>query len=59
MSSEMDGDRRFRSTTLVAVRRGGKAAMAGDGQVSLGQTVMKAGARLRRFTLDGARRAVG
>ena len=35
----------FRSTTIVAVRRGGRGAMAGDGQVSLGQTVMKATAR--------------
>ena len=30
---------------IVAVRRDGRAAMAGDGQVSLGQTVMKSGAR--------------
>lgn len=44
MKSHSD-DERFRSTTIVAVRRGGKAAMAGDGQVSLGQTVMKAGAK--------------
>lgn len=36
---------RFRSTTIVAVRRGPHAAMAGDGQVSLGQTVMKGRAK--------------
>ncbi len=46
-------DDRFRSTTIVAVRRGGRAAMAGDGQVSLGQTVMKAGARKVRRIADG------
>jgi ATP-dependent HslUV protease subunit HslV len=32
---------KFRSTTIIAVRRDGKAAMAGDGQVSLGQTILK------------------
>jgi ATP-dependent HslUV protease subunit HslV len=43
----------FRSTTIVAVRRDGKAAMAGDGQVSLGQTVMKGQARKVRRIADG------
>lgn len=46
-------DDRFRSTTIVAVRRGTRAAMAGDGQVSLGQTVVKAGARKVRRIADG------
>jgi ATP-dependent HslUV protease, peptidase subunit HslV len=32
-------------TTILCVARGGKVAMAGDGQVSFGQTVMKHGAR--------------
>jgi ATP-dependent HslUV protease subunit HslV len=32
-------------TTILAVRRGGKVVVVGDGQVSLGQTVMKRGAR--------------
>ena len=44
----------FRSTTIVAVRKGGKAAMAGDGQVSLGQTIMKAQARKVRRIAEGA-----
>ena len=43
----------FRSTTIVAVRRGGEAAMAGDGQVSLGQTVMKGQARKVRRIAEG------
>lgn len=43
----------FRSTTIVAVRRDGKAAMAGDGQVSFGQTVMKGQARKVRRVADG------
>lgn len=37
--------KRWRSTTVLLVRRGGRVAMAGDGQVSLGETVMKARAR--------------
>jgi len=43
----------FRSTTIVAVRRNGRAAMAGDGQVSFGQTVMKGNARKVRRIADG------
>lgn len=43
----------FRSTTIVAVRRGAQAAMAGDGQVSLGQTIMKGQARKVRRVADG------
>jgi len=35
----------FKSTTVITVRRNGKAAMAGDGQVTLGETVMKSNAR--------------
>ena len=33
------------ATTIVTVRKGGKVVVAGDGQVSLGQTVMKGNAR--------------
>ena len=36
---------RIHSTTILSVRRGGHVVVAGDGQVSFGQTVMKAGAR--------------
>jgi len=43
----------FRSTTVVAVRRDGKAAMAADGQVSLGNTIMKSRARKVRRLGDG------
>ncbi|MFO0691939.1 MAG: ATP-dependent protease subunit HslV [Polyangiales bacterium] len=48
-----DDSSRFRSTTIVAVRRDGKAAMAGDGQVSLGQTIMKGNARKVRRLGEG------
>jgi len=36
---------RVRSTTILLVRKNGKVALAGDGQVTLGDTVMKSGAR--------------
>lgn len=37
-------------TTIVSVRRGEQVALAGDGQVSLGNTVMKGNAtKIRRF----------
>jgi ATP-dependent HslUV protease, peptidase subunit HslV len=35
----------IRSTTVVAVRHRGEVAVAGDGQVSIGNTIVKAGAR--------------
>lgn len=34
-----------RGTTVVSVRHRGRVALAGDGQVSIGQTIVKAGAR--------------
>jgi ATP-dependent HslUV protease subunit HslV len=44
----------FRGTTIVSVRRNGKIAIAGDGQVSIGETVMKGNARKVRKLADGA-----
>jgi len=35
----------WRSTTILSVRKGGEAVIAGDGQVTLGQTIMKSNAR--------------
>ncbi|WP_455477146.1 ATP-dependent protease subunit HslV [Bartonella sp. B41] len=41
-------------TTIITVRKGDKVVMAGDGQVSLGQTVMKGNARkVRRLGKNG------
>jgi ATP-dependent HslUV protease subunit HslV len=41
---------RIRSTTILVVRRDGKVVMGGDGQVTMGQTVVKGSARkLRRL----------
>ena len=44
---------KIRSTTVICVRRDGKVVMAGDGQVTLGQEVLKSTARkLRRLYND-------
>jgi ATP-dependent HslUV protease, peptidase subunit HslV len=44
----------WHGTTIVAVRKGGKVVVAGDGQVSLGQTVIKGTARkVRRIEPGG------
>jgi ATP-dependent HslUV protease, peptidase subunit HslV len=43
----------IRATTVIAVRHGGKVAMAGDGQVSFNNMVLKHGARkVRRIYHD-------
>jgi ATP-dependent HslUV protease subunit HslV len=44
---------RFHGTTVIAVQRKGKLAMAGDGQVTMGNTVMKSHARKVRKISDG------
>ncbi len=43
----------IRSTTVLLVQRNGSVAMAGDGQVTLGETVIKANARKVRRLADG------
>lgn len=43
----------IRGTTILSVRRNGKVAIGGDGQVSMGNTVMKGNARkVRRLYKD-------
>jgi len=44
---------KFRSTTILVVRKDGKVAMGGDGQVTLGTTVMKSNARKVRTIYGG------
>ncbi len=44
---------KIRSTTILAVRRDGKLAVAGDGQVTFDKTVMKHGARKVRRIAGG------
>jgi len=43
----------FRATTVIAVKHKDQVAMAGDGQVTLGDTIMKAGARKVRRLYHG------
>jgi ATP-dependent HslUV protease subunit HslV len=43
----------FRGTTIVSVRRNGKVAIGGDGQVSVGNTIMKGNARKVRPLAEG------
>jgi ATP-dependent HslUV protease subunit HslV len=43
----------FRGTTIVSVRRNDKVAIAGDGQVSMGNTIMKGNARKVRTLANG------
>ena len=40
-----NSSKNWRGTTIVTLRKGGKVVIAGDGQVSLGQTVIKGNAR--------------
>ncbi|HEU5430916.1 MAG TPA: ATP-dependent protease subunit HslV [Thermomicrobiales bacterium] len=49
---DIDG-RRLRATTILGVRRNGSVALAGDGQVTLGDVVLKHGARKIRTLNDG------
>src|SRR5207302_5583252 len=52
-SMNRDKSTKIRSTTVLLVRRDGQVAMAGDGQVTVGETVMKANARkVRRLYND-------
>jgi ATP-dependent HslUV protease subunit HslV len=47
-------EQRIRSTTVLLVQKDGRTAMAGDGQVTLGETVIKGNARKIRRLKDGA-----
>src|SRR2546423_7555813 len=44
---------RMRATTILAVRRNGKVAIGGDGQVTVGETVMKSHAQKVRLIHNG------
>ncbi len=43
----------IRSTTVISVRKDGKVALAGDGQVTLGETIIKQGAKKIRRLYNG------
>ncbi len=44
----------WHGTTILTVRKGGQVVVAGDGQVTLGQTVLKSNARKVRRLGDGS-----
>ena len=44
----------MRATTIICVRRDGRVAMGGDGQVTVGETVMKSTARKVRRLAEGS-----
>ena len=49
----MSESKRIRSTTIISVRWNGQVAIAGDGQVTLGSTVIKSKARKVRRLSEG------
>ncbi|MCA9092832.1 MAG: ATP-dependent protease subunit HslV [Planctomycetaceae bacterium] len=51
-SNATSEDRKWRSTTILTVRQPGSVAIGGDGQVTLGNTVMKSDTRKIRRMLD-------
>ena len=54
MTQDGNGARpRLRATTILGVRRDGNVALAGDGQVTIGEVVLKHGARKIRTLNDG------
>ncbi len=48
-----NAETKIRSTTVIAVKKGDNVAMAGDGQVTAGNTVVKGNARKVRRIYDG------
>ncbi len=58
-SSDNHGLVQWHGTTIIGVKRGGKTVIAGDGQVSMGNTVMKPNARKVRRIGDQGKVIVG
>ena len=53
MSEESAGPKVWHATTILMVRKGGRTVIAGDGQVSIGQTIVKGNARKVRRLAKG------
>jgi ATP-dependent HslUV protease subunit HslV len=52
--SDYANAQKWRGTTIISVRKGDEVVIAGDGQVSMGNTVLKSNARkVRRLGRDG------
>ncbi|WP_394270202.1 ATP-dependent protease subunit HslV [Qipengyuania sp.] len=56
---ESHGLTRWHGTTIIGVRRGDRIVIAGDGQVSMGNTVMKPNARKVRRIGEGGKVVAG
>ncbi len=54
MSNSNESHPSWHGTTILSVRKGGTVVVAGDGQVSLGPTIIKAGARKVRPLGNGS-----
>jgi ATP-dependent HslUV protease, peptidase subunit HslV len=54
MSSDSHGLIQWHGTTIIGVKKGGTTVIAGDGQVSMGNTVMKPNAKKVRRLGDGS-----
>jgi len=54
MNTHENSHKSWHATTILSVRKGGKVVIAGDGQVSLGNTVIKANARKVRTLGTGS-----
>jgi ATP-dependent HslUV protease subunit HslV len=52
-SAQTPGQPPWHGTTILSVRKGGRVVVAGDGQVSVGDTVMKSQAKKVRRLADG------
>src|SRR5260370_34730902 len=53
MSPDNSSSPGWHATTMLSVRRGGQVVMAGDGQVSMGQTIVKGNAKKVRRLGNG------
>ena len=57
--SDSHGAPRWHGTTIIGVKKNGKTVVAGDGQVSMGNTVMKPNARKVRRIGEGGKVVAG
>ena len=59
MTSEHSTESAWHGTTILSVRKNGRVVVAGDGQVTMGQTVMKSNARKVRRLGEGGKVIAG
>ena len=54
MAHDQNGPPQMHATTILMVRKGGRVVIGGEGQVSLGQTIVKGNARKVRRLAKGS-----